>query len=324
MTAKFIFTGAVIESWHALEEFLKQGLKPALVCSIQPELSRRHSDFVDLAPLAQEHGIPMLTFDNVNEPQVVEQIRAIDPDYIVVIGWSQLLREELLSIPRKGCFGFHPSPLPKGRGRAAIPWTILNQERETGVTLLYLADGVNSGDIITQRKFPVAPDETAQSLYDKVCEQLREMIRTVAPYLREDQPLPSTPQDHAAATYLAKRGPDDGWIEWDKPAADIERLIRAVGKPYPGAFTVYKNRKLIVWQARMRETFNQIGTIGQILTINEDSVTVQCGEQWLDILLVQDNDGEIVPAQEFFRRVHVKLGINTYKLWQAFIDTQPD
>lgn len=314
---RFVFTGAVLESWHALDEFIKQDMAPALICTLKREFAYRHSDWADLRPLASEHGIPVLDFDNMNEPHIVEQVRQVAPDYIFVIGWSQLLKDDLLSIPKIGCVGFHPTALPKGRGRAAIPWTILNQQPETGVTMMYLDDGVDSGDIVAQVKFPVAPDEVAQTLYDKACDGLRQMIRQIVPYMKAGQRIPGTPQDHSQATYLAKRVPSDGWIDWEKPAEDIERLIRAVGKPYPGAFTVHKDKKLIIWEARLVKNYNQIGTIGQLLAIHDDEVVVQCGTDWLGIRLVQEEDGDPVPAARYFQRVHVKLGLNLYQIWQA-------
>lgn len=319
----FIFTGAVIESWHALDEFIRQGLKPTMVCTLKPEYSRRHSDWVDLRPLAAEHGILVLDFNNMNEPEVVEQIRAAEPDYLFVIGWSQMVRDELMQVPRLGCVGFHPSLLPQGRGRAAVPWTILQGKTRAGVTMLYLDADVDAGDIITQVEFDLAPDEKAEGLYEKVCAGLREMIRQIAPAMREDKPLESTPQDQSAASFLGKRVPSDGWIEWHDSAEDIDRLIRAVGKPYPGAFTIYNRKKVTVWDARISEVTNQLGTIGQIMTINDDSVTVQCGHGLLDLLLVQEDGGEPVPAQQYFTRVHSKLGLSGYDIWKWLTDLTP-
>lgn len=322
---RFVFTGAVMESWHALDEFIRQGLKPALVCTLKPEYAHRHSDYVDLRPLAAEHGIPVLDFNNMNEPEVVDAIRQIAPDYLVVMGWSQLVREELMRVPRLGCVGFHPTLLPEGRGRAAIPWTILQDKTRSGVTMLYLDESVDAGDIITQVAFDIAPDETAETLYAKVCDGLRQMIRQVAPALRTDHPLQGTPQDHSAATFLGKRVASDGWIDWALPARDIERLVRAVGKPYPGAFTVYGRSKLIIWQARLSNVTNQTGTLGQIMVIGDaasgdDAVTVQCGSGLLDIVLVEEEAGEPIAASRYFTRLHSKLGLSGYDLWKWLTD----
>jgi methionyl-tRNA formyltransferase len=315
--SKIVFVGAVELSYQALDELIKQDFKPDLVVTLHPDLSRRHSDFDDLGQLAQDHAIPVLFVNNINEPENMAQLEALEPDYILVIGWSQILKPALLDLPRKSCIGFHFAKLPRNRGRAAIPWVILNQESETGVTLMHLDDGVDSGDLVTQRTIPITPDETARTLYDKVCAGLRDMMREVVTLLRAGQVLPAMPQDHAQATYLAKRVANDGWIDWQLPAVDLERLVRAAGDPYPGAFTVYKDRKLIIWQVQLRPTCNHIGTIGQVLEHHEDAVTVQCGAGWLDLLVVEDDTTNgPVPATDYFTRVHDKLGIDPYQLWQ--------
>lgn len=320
-----VYVGAVELSYHGLHELIQQGIRPSLVVTLRPDLEARHSDFADLATLAESHDIPVEYVKNINDPAPMAKLAALEPDYIFVIGWSQIIKPELLALPKHGCVGFHFARLPRNRGRAAIPWVILNQETETGVTLLHLDEGVDSGDIVTQRTIQIAPDEQARTLYDKVCDGLRDMMREVAGLLEAGQPLPAIPQDHSQATYLAKRVADDGWIDWDQPAEKIERLIRAVGKPYPGAFTIYKNRKVIIWEARLRPVFNQIGTVGQILTRDGDGVVVQCGEGWVELLLVEDEaQGEVVPAAAFFTRMHDKLGLNLYQLWRQVRSLQTE
>jgi methionyl-tRNA formyltransferase len=312
-----IYVGAVELSYQGLDELIKQGVKPELVVTLRPDLEGRHSDFADLAQLAEANGIPVQFVNNINEPDAMAKFAALKPNYIFVIGWSQIIKPELLNLPNKSCIGFHFAKLPKNRGRAAIPWVILNQETETGVTLMHLDEGVDSGDIVTQRTIPIAPDEQARTLYDKVCAGLRDMMREVAGLLKEGQALPAIPQDHTQATYLAKRVAEDGWIDWDQPAEKIERLIRAAGKPYPGAFTVYKDRKLIIWEARLLRHFNQIGTIGQVLTRTDEGAVIQCGEGWIEALWVEDEEqGGAVRASVYFTRVHDKLGLNLYQLWQ--------
>jgi methionyl-tRNA formyltransferase len=315
---RLILVGAVQSSWHALDELIKQGLKPVLVCTLRLDLATRHSDFTDLRPLAQDNDIPVLEVNNINAPEVLAHLRSLEPDYILVFGWSQLLKDDLLNLPRHGCLGLHPSLLPKNRGRALLPWTILSGTEETGVSVFFLDEGVDSGDIVAQRRIDVAPDETAQSLYEKVACSLREIITSdMVPLLKDDKPLPAYPQEHAQATYYAMRVPSDGWIDWQQSAYDIWTLIRAAGKPYPGAFTVYRDQRVIIWQSNLREDFNHTGVPGQILTRNDDlSVTVQCGQGWLDVVRVQNADGDELLAARFFKKVHVKLGIAPFELWE--------
>lgn len=319
-----VYVGAVELSYIGLEELLQQGVRPELVVTLHPHLGGRHSDFADLAQLAVAHDIPVQFVDNINEPALIERLERSRPDYVLVIGWSQLIKPELLALPTSGCVGFHFAKLPRNRGRGAIPWVILNQETETGVTLMLLDDGVDSGDIVAQRTIPIAVNERAFTLYRKVCDGLRDMMRQVADDLKSGRALHTKPQDHSQATYLAKRSSDDGWIDWEQPAERIERLIRAVGKPYPGAFTIYRDRRVTIWEARLIESFNQTGTVGQILAYSGDAVVIQCGEGWIGAQLVEDEEsGKAVPAVEFFTRMHDKVGVNIYQLWQQIHSRKP-
>ncbi len=314
---KIVFIGSVEISFHALDELINREVLPILVVTLRQDLAHRHSDYYDLSELATANNIPVLHVNNINEPDSVIHIKKLFPDYIFIIGWSQLVGSELLSLPRRSCIGFHFAKLPRNRGRGAIPWVILNQETETAVTLMHLDEGMDSGDIVIQHDIPIASDETSQQLYEKVCAGLREMMVAIAGWLKSGKQLPATPQDHAQATYLAKRTADDGWIDWLKPANQIERLIRAAGKPYPGAFTVYKDQKLVIWEAHHRPDHNVMGTIGQILGRNSNSVIVQCGEGWLDIQLVEDETtGGPVQALSYFSNSQDKLGIDMLALWK--------
>ncbi len=318
MIATLAYIGAVQLSAEGLDELIKQGIVPELVCTLHPHLAYRHSDYADLRPIAEANGIPLLYVDNINTLDVMTALRDLQPDYIFVIGWSQIIKSELLHLPQKSTVGFHFAYLPRNRGRAAIPWAILNQEKEAGVSLMHLDEGIDSGNLVTQRSYPVEPDETSETLYKKVCGGLRQMMGEVASLLQRGVELPSIPQDHSRATYLAKRTADDGWIDWEKSASDIERIIRANGHPYPGAFTIYDNQRLIIWKARRRVSYNQTGTIGQVLAVNEDgSVIVQCGSGWLDLLEVQRDEDTPSSAGQCFKRIHERLGINIYQLWKA-------
>lgn len=318
---RIIFVGAVELSCVGLDELLRQGVKPALVVTLHPDLDGRHSDFANLAKLAAAHDVPVQFVRNINESSLMQRLIDLKPDYMFVIGWSQLIKPELLFLPARGSIGFHFAKLPKNRGRAAVPWVILNRETETGVTLMQLDEGIDSGDIVAQRTITIAADERARTLYDKICAGLRDMMREVGNELKQGRSLRATPQDHAQATYLAKRTADDGWIDWTCSAEEIHRLIRAVGKPYPGAFTVYRGGKLTIWEARLLKSFNHIGTTGQILARVDDAVVIQCGKGWIGALLVEDEErGEAVRATELLTRMHDKLGLNPYQLWQEIRD----
>ena len=176
--------------------------------------------------------------------------RSLAPDAIFVVGWSQLVREELLALARRGVFGMHPTLLPRHRGRAPIPWAILSGLATTGVTLFEIVDGTaDSGPIVGQVEIPVAADETATTLYEKVADAHVELIRRCVPLLVAGE-APRVPQDERRASAWPKRTPADGIIDWDTRAPYLYDWVRAQTRPYPGAFTYLGHEKVIVWRAR--------------------------------------------------------------------------
>lgn len=314
---RYIFVGTVEGSYHALEEMLTQGANVVGVFTLAPEYSYRHSDFADLRPLAQRYSVPLWGINHINnDPEVVAQMRDLRPDYIFIIGWSEIVKRPVLELPTQACIGFHPSLLPQNRGRAVIPWTILQGLRRSGATLFYMDEGVDSGDILTQKAFTVEPDETARTLYNKVIVTLREMIREVLPLMENGNP-PRYPQDHSKATYCAKRTPADGLIDWQWPAERIWTLIRAVGEPYPGAFTFHRGRKLIIWEATFIGAAPYYGVPGQVQAINQDGVLVQCGDgKHILLRTVQTEGRKRCPAASYFTKIHEVLGIDWLSVYQ--------
>lgn len=280
--------GAVEGSLWALRAMIEEGCPPAVVATLSLDLSKRHSDFVDLEPLAREHDIPVVRVNNINDPESIEAVRAAAPDYIYIVGWSQICGPEFMQLAPDRAIGYHPTALPRMRGRAAQPWTILNDEKITGGSLFWVDDGVDTGDILEQRFFHVSPRETARSLYDKHMGALDAMIRASLTSLATGTP-PRKKQDEDCATYAARRRPEDGRIDWTAPAREIDRLVRAVSRPYPGAFTTYAKKRLVIWSAEFTADHNHHGVIGQVVSVKENGFDVVTGD---GLLHVTDWDGE--------------------------------
>ncbi len=219
-----------------------------LVVTLELEAAKRHSDFVDLAGIADQVGARLFRTLNSNSAECLQAIAETDVDFIFVIGWSQLCRDEFMNLKPGRIIGYHPAALPRLRGRAALPWTILLQEPITAGSLMWLGEGVDNGDLIDQQFFHVAAYETAEGLYAKHQTALEVMLERSLAIIASGQ-LPRQPQDDRYATYAAKRTPADGLIDWNESAAAIERLVRAVGKPYPGAFTFYGEDRLTIWRS---------------------------------------------------------------------------
>lgn len=256
-----------------------EGWELAQVVTLESRLAGRHSDFVDLSGAAAAAGAELVAVAKANSPEVLDRMHAAEPDFLFVIGWSQICGPEMLAIPGQGTIGYHPAPLPRLRGRAAIPWTILLDEPITAGTLFWIDAGVDSGPIFDQEFFHLAPDETAGSLYERHMAALARMLERSLPGLAAGRARRDV-QDERFATWSARRVAEDGLIDWRLAARDIDRLVRAVGRPYPGAFTSVGGEKLTVWRAApSRHGGRHAAVAGQIVArdVENGGFTVACG-----------------------------------------------
>ena len=275
---RIVLVGAVESSRVALDSLAAAGLGPSLVVTLPPDAAGRHSDFVDLGGAARASGARVHYATDVNSGPTLEAIRREAPDLCLVIGWSQICARPFLDVPRIGCLAFHPSALPRLRGRAVIPWTILLDERTTGSTLFWLDEGTDSGPIALQRTFALAPDETARSLYSKHVANLAAMLPKAVAQVAAGT-ANRTEQDAADASFCAKRTADDGAIDWREPAGRILRLIRAVGDPYPGAFSHWNGERLHIDAAELAsDSHRYIGLPGQVQRHSPSDFSVRCGD----------------------------------------------
>lgn len=275
-----VFIGAVEGSVVALQAMCASGHRPELVVTLPIDKSGNHSDFADLGPVAGKYDVPVLRVARSDDPALMQRLRELSPDLIAIIGWSQLVGPDMLSLPRIGVLGFHPSPLPKMRGRAVIPWQILTGQTQGGATLFWVNEGVDDGDIAAQAVFTIDPQSIdARTLYDKAVAEMALLLPMLLDDLSEGK-RPATAQDETAATICARRRPEDGEIDWTRPAAEVERLIRAVGPPYPGAVTTNaKGEVVTITAARMSAAPGRyIGLAGQIQSVDDGTVTVMCGD----------------------------------------------
>lgn len=233
-----------------VEEIFRLGGRLDLLITLKDERARNKSGRVYLDDLSREHGVPLLKIDNINEPAVIEALREKAIDWLFIIGWSQIAKAELLDTPALGCVGMHPTLLPQGRGRAAVPWAILKGLPQTGVTMFKLDKGVDTGDIIGQEVIDLPEGITAAELYERVDQA---HIALMARYW--DALVSGTvrlrPQDEALATVWPGRKPEDGEITGTMTMLEADRMVRAVTHPYPGAFYREGDRILRIWSARV-------------------------------------------------------------------------
>jgi methionyl-tRNA formyltransferase len=310
---RIVLVGAVESTRVALEALAGAGAPPVALATLPPARAARHADYVDLAPLAASLGVPVVDAVRINDPEVVARLRDFAPDHLMVVGWSQICGDEVRALAPGGAIGYHPSLLPRDRGRGVLPWTILLEREETASTFFWMDEGMDSGDLLAQERFAVAPDETAASLYAKHMAALRALVAATVPLLRGGAP-PRTPQDHARATWCARRTPEDGLIDWTLPARRVWALVRASGDPYAGAFTFLGGERVVVVSASLEGPGPYAGFPGQVQALRDDGALVQCGDG-AHVLLrtLRREDGTEVPARALLTN-HARLGIDWLRL----------
>ena len=250
--------------------------------------------FGSVAELAGECDIPVFAPESINHPVWINRIRAMKPDFIFSFYYRDMLCEELLAIPAKGAINLHGSLLPKYRGRVPINWAIINGETETGVTLHYMNKKADAGDIIAQEKFAIGDDDTAKTLFDKATAAAKAMLARELPKIAAGTAA-RIPQDESKATKFGGRKPADGEIDWSKSAKEVRNLIRAVTKPYPGAFSFLGDRKCFFWSADTVKAERKAvpGTV-----LSSSPFTVACGEGALRIRTGQLETGVFMTGDQ--------------------------
>lgn len=250
--------------------------------------------FGSVAELAGELGIPVFAPEDINHPVWVGRIRAMAPDFIFSFYFRDMVKGDILSIPRLGALNLHGSLLPKYRGRVPINWAVINGETETGVTLHYMTSKPDAGDIVDQEKFAIGDDDTARTLFDKAVTAAGILLDRTLPLLQSGK-APRTPQDEAEATYFGGRKPADGQIDWTKSAKEVRNLIRAVTRPYPGAFSFIGDRKCFFWSVDVVEASRKAAP-GTVLSAKP--FTVACGEGAVRVKTAQLDGGVFMTGDQ--------------------------
>jgi len=243
--------------------------------------------FRSVAALARRYDIPVHTPDSVRTDDWVERIRLWAPDLIFSFYYRNMIREEILAVPRLGAFNMHGSLLPKYRGRVPVNWAIINGEQTTGVTLHHMVKRADAGDIVDQEAVPIGPDDTTREVFQRVGAAARRVLERQIEAIKEVK-APRRAQDESQATYFGGRKPEDGRIDWTQSAGRIYNLIRAVTQPYPGAFTDVHGKKLFIWWAKPLKGVG--GTPGQVIAV--DPLVIATGSGSLEIVNAEWEDDE--------------------------------
>ncbi len=288
---KIVFLSGVKFGLEILNYILEKNFDVIHVFSYDESKTKMYSDYVSFDNTCTKFGINNIKVKNINDSQNIEIIKSIKPDLILVMGWSQLLTDEIISIPRYGVIGSHPTELPKYRGRAPIPWTILKNLKESALTFFYIENGIDNGDILDQQNFKISESDDATIIYNKIIDLGKKMIIKNLKLIQTNSSTRTKQDQSKFIEYWEKRIPEDGLIDWTNPSNDIHRLIRATTHPYPGAFTFFDDKKLTIFKSK--NINNKISFPGKILSISSDGVYVGTHDGTIILESIQyENDSE--------------------------------
>jgi methionyl-tRNA formyltransferase len=261
--------------------------------------------FESVQNLAEMHGIPTITPDNPNLPEVVEQISALQPDFYFSFYYREMLKAPLLAIPKRGALNMHGSLLPKYRGRVPVNWAIIRGETETGATLHYMTEKPDNGDIVAQQAVPILPNDTAYEVFQKVTVAAEMALNIVLPALLAGKAI-ATKQDLSKGAYFGGRKAEDGIIDWSQSAQDIHNLVRAVAPPYPGAMTQVAGKSMRILQTLVTKCTAE-GKQQPAFYVKEGKAFAICGNGVLRVVRFE-LDGTEMSAAEFA----AKYGMNRF------------
>ena len=304
---RIVIAGGNVSTLITLQALIRHELDVVGVLGYEPDSIKNVSGYAKLDQISFENNIEYHAFKKINSPVVFEKLKEWSPDVFFVVGLSQLVNKDLLKIPKLGTVGYHPTKLPKGRGRAPISWLIL--ENNSGASNFFLMDeGTDSGPIFVSEPFNIDNDDYAKNVENKILGTISKALDKWLPQLKKGIWNP-IPQDENKASYYGKRNPIDGIIDWSDKADAIQRLIRATSKPHPGAYSFYRDNKIVIWKARLENKLNIKGVISRVLLKNDKKeLLVQTGEGliWLEEYEIFDFDDNLVDNVEI--KIGAKLG----------------
>jgi methionyl-tRNA formyltransferase len=257
-------------------------------------LDKNNLNIVEISFIANKYSIPIYQLTKNELYNYIDIISNLNPDLIVVCGYKYIIPIEIFSIPKLKSINIHPSYLPNYRGQHVINWAIANGEYETGVTIHFIDEGIDTGDIIIQKRISILFEDSALSLHNKIYSNVCELLKYVLNTISSGQILYAEKQDDSKASYFRPRTPRDGIIDWNRNGLEIYNLIRALVKPWPGAYSYIKGNKIIFWSVRY-ETSQCCFSPGEIINISDSKfiIGVKGGKLSVDDYTILDNNDNI-------------------------------
>jgi len=314
---KIIFMGTAELSCASLEKLCGDKRFQVVAVVTQPDKPKGRELKLTPSPvkiLAEKLQLPVLQPLKARDEKFIGELRALKPDLMVVVAYGQILPRTILDLPRFGCLNVHTSLLPKYRGAAPIQWAIADGEPETGVTIMKMDAGLDTGPILSTRHTPILPTDDSQILHDRLAQLGAELLAETIPDYVAGKILPQA-QPPEGSTYAAKIKKEDGQINWNQPAEKIWNRLRAF-TPWPGAFTFLNGKTLKIWKGSIGvEVWNKENVFlksgmqpGTILSADKNGITVLCGKDFLHISELQREGGKRMTAEQFLIGHPLKAG----------------
>ena len=306
---RVVFMGTPDFSVGTLRELVKAGHEVAGVVS-QPDKPKGRGKSLMPTPVkeaALELGLPVYQPKKVRDPEFLEVLRELAPEVIVVVAFGQIIPQSILELPPYGCINVHASLLPKYRGAAPIQWAVIDGEPESGVTIMKMDTGLDTGDMITKVVVPIEKDETGGSLFDKLSEAGAKLLVDTLPSIADGTAVYEKQPEESSTPYAAMIQKQLGNIDWKRPAVEIERLIRGLN-PWPSAFTKLNGKTLKIWSAQvLNESEKDAAAVpGTILRADEQGLCVKTGQGILNITELQLEGKKRMDTPAFLRGYAVK------------------
>ncbi|MHB8376620.1 MAG: methionyl-tRNA formyltransferase [Dehalococcoidia bacterium] len=321
--ARIVFIGGRAHGFQLLERLLERGERIERIFALEEDEHEPLRFDHRMEALASRAGVSCAIRKRLTRGDI-EQLVALAPDMIIVLGWRTILPPSVIHASRLGCFGVHDSLLPRYRGFAPTNWSVINREAATGVTLWRLNEEVDAGEIVAQREIAIGSCDTAADIYARVTDASVALVLEHLPSIVAGT-APLVAQDDARATYACARTPEDGLIDWRQSNGEIAALVRALTRPYPGAYTYLDGRLLRVWSARaLVPSPAYVGRIaGRVAKLHRGAgVEVLCGSGSLMLEEVQAEDAAPGRADELIRSVRITLGPTYQELYRRLASVE--
>lgn len=278
---KIFFIGTVSFSLKALKKLIL--LNAEIVGVATKSKSTFNADHEDLSPICVTNNIPFKYVKDINAPHIIDWIESLNPDVIFCFGWSSLIKSELLNLTKIGVVGFHPTELPKNRGRHPLIWAIILGLKQTSTTFFFMGEGADDGDILTQSSLSINYEDDASAVYEKIEKSSLDQIEKFLPEL-ENGTYRRISQDHSLSNNWRKRGMKDGEIDFRMSSYAIYNLVRGLTKPYIGAHLIYNEQEVKIWKVREEKTKLYNLEPGKVLEVGKGEILVKTYDNAIRIL----------------------------------------